>query len=70
MLYGRYTFLISCFITFLFSALYKEYADKTGSKNKKKQQFCKKIARLYNPTAAIIYVIVYWLIGLKNAQFY
>ena len=55
---------------YVYRALYKEYAEKTGGKNKKKQQFCKKIARVYNPIAAIIYVIIYWLIGLKNAQFY
>ena len=38
--------------------------------NRKKLEFCKKVAHKYNPIGAMIFVIIYWLIGLKNAQFY
>ena len=50
--------------------LYKGYVETTQDKNKKKQIFCKKIAHVYNPIAAMIFVTIYWAIGLKNAQFY
>ena len=53
-----------------FRKLYKGYADNTQKKNKNKQEFCKKIAHVYNPAAAIMFVAIYWAIGLKNAQFY
>ena len=53
-----------------FRALYQGYADNTQSKNKKKQQFCKRVAHVYNPMAALTFVVIYWAIGLKNAKFY
>ena len=49
--------------------LYKGY-EKTGeSKNMKIKKFCKKSAHVYIPTGILIFVIIYWLIGLKNAQY-
>ena len=50
--------------------LYKGYAENTQDKNKKRQTFCKKIAHVYNPAAALTFVFIYWAIGLKNAKFY
>ena len=57
-------------IGFFHRNLYKGYADNTQDKNKKKQQFYKKMALVYNPSAALTFVVIYWAIGLKNAQFY
>ena len=54
----------------IFRELYKGYADNTQDKNKKKQQFYKKMARVYNPSAALLFVLIYWAVGLKNAKFY
>ena len=54
----------------LYRNLYKTYADSTQDKNKKKQKFCKKIAHVYNPIVALTFVIIYWIMGLKNAQFF
>ena len=54
----------------VFRNLYKTYAESTQDKNKKRQRFCKRIAHVYNPAAAIVFVILYWIIGLKNAQFF
>ena len=52
------------------SELYKGYEENKEDKNRRKHKFCKKVAHKYNPMAAILFVIVYWAIGLKNAQFY
>ena len=35
-----------------------------------RQAFAKKISLTYNPTGALAFVVVYWALGLKNAQFY
>ena len=49
--------------------LQKVYAANTMEKDKKKQEFCHRIALKYIPFAVIIFIVTYWFIGLKNAQF-
>ena len=67
---------ISCLYFFLVKQsfisrdLYKGYAENTQDKVKRKQEFLKRIAHVYNPGAAMFFVVIYWAIGLKNAQFY
>ena len=36
----------------------------------RKRAFAKKISLTYNPAAALAFVVVYWVVGLKNAQFF
>ena len=36
----------------------------------RRRAFAKKISLTYNPSAALAFVVVYWALGLKNAQFY
>ena len=50
--------------------LYKGYADNTEAANKKKQDICKRFSKIYNPSAAITFVVVYWIVGLRNARFF
>ena len=62
---------LSLFLTKFYARnLYKGYAKNTQDKKKRKQTFCKKIAHVYNPAAALVFVFIYWAVGLKNAQFY
>ena len=39
-------------------------------KNFSRKLFCHKISLVYNPIAALTFVGIYWVVGLKNAQFY
>ena len=39
-------------------------------KNFSRKSFCHKISLVYNPIAALTFVGIYWVVGLKNAQFY
>ena len=55
---------------FFYRNLYKGYADNTQDKTRRNNKFYKKMALVYNPSAALTFVIIYWAIGLKNAQFY
>merc|ERR1719474_1152174 len=50
--------------------LYDSYENNTSSKNKKKQRFIKKVSMTYIPLVVIIFVISYWIIGLRNSQFF
>ena len=54
------------------SALKKHYLmmEKKRKKNKKRLDFCHKIAHVYNPLAAITFVLVYWAVGLKEAEYF
>ena len=36
----------------------------------RKKAFCARCAHVYNPIAALTFVVVYWAVGLKNAQFF
>ena len=33
------------------------------------KRFCMRMSHVYNPTAALTFVAVYWFMGLRNAQF-
>ena len=56
--------------TFISRNLYKGYADNTEDGNKAIQATCKRFSKIYNPAAALTFVFVYWVIGLKNAQYF
>ena len=51
----------------IFRDLYKQYDQRKGDKNKKKQEFCKKIALVYLPMVVVLFTSTYWFIGLRNA---
>ena len=53
-----------------FRKLYKGYKHNKIERVEKRRRFCKKVAHIYNPSAAVIFMVVYWVIGLKNAQYY
>ena len=36
----------------------------------RKKAFCRRMAHVYNPIAALTFVAFYWIVGLKNAQFF
>ena len=36
----------------------------------RKKAFCKRMSHVYNPIGALTFVAVYWIVGLKNAQFF
>ena len=36
----------------------------------RKKAFCRRMSHVYNPIAALSFVAVYWIVGLKNAQFF
>ena len=50
--------------------LYKSYEENKEDKNRRMHKFCKTVAHKYNPAVAIAFVIIYWSIGLHNAQFF
>ena len=54
----------------IFRDLYKEYEKNNSVEIKKKQDFCKRCALVYIPFFVMIFVIVYWFIGLQNAHFF
>ena len=51
-------------------ALQKEKKQKDSELKLRKKNMCIKISHVYIPFAAISFVVVYWAIGLKNAQFF
>ena len=55
---------------FNFRNLYSSYDKNRTHKNKMKQLFCKKVALVYIPIFVLLFVVIYWFIGLKNAQFF
>ena len=36
----------------------------------RKKAFCRRMSHVYNPIAALSFVVIYWAVGLKNAQFF
>ena len=44
--------------------------DAVMEKKKRRRLFCKKMTLVYIPIGAISFVVIYWAVGLKNAQFY
>ena len=36
----------------------------------RKKAFCRRMSHVYNPIAALTFVAIYWIVGLKNAQFF
>ena len=44
--------------------------EEVAEKRARNRAFAKKVSLTYNPSAALAFVVVYWAIGLKNAQFY
>ena len=51
-------------------ALQEEKKQKKSELKLKKKNMCIKISHVYIPFAALSFVVVYWAIGLKNAQFF
>ena len=54
------------------TALKKHYLmlEKQKKKNKRRLELCQKVAHVYNPIAALIFVSVYWILGLKEAEYF
>ena len=47
-----------------------EEKETVAEKRTSNRAFAKKASLTYNPSTALAFVVVYWAIGLKNAQFY
>ena len=52
------------------NAMEEKEKEAIAEKRARRRGFAKKISLTYNPSAALAFVVVYWLIGLKNAQFF
>ena len=56
------------------NALKAHYAklekDNQTRKNEKKLKLCLRFAHVYNPIAALSFVSVYWILGLKEAEYF
>ena len=56
------------------NALKKHYAElekeKRTQKNARRMKLCMRFAHVYNPIAALIFVSVYWILGLKEAEYF
>ena len=55
------------------SALKQHYArmkERETEKTEKRLKFCLMFANVYNPIAAISFVSVYWILGLKEAEYF
>ena len=56
------------------NALKKHYAElekeKRTKKNARRMKLCMRFAHVYNPIAALIFVSVYWILGLKEAEYF
>ena len=44
--------------------------EKTTKKNEKRLNLCMRFAHVYNPIAALTFVSVYWILGLKEAEYF
>ena len=44
--------------------------EKKQMKNTKRLQFCHKFALYYSPIMALVFVTVYWILGLRHAEFF
>ena len=55
-------------------ALRNHYAklekENTTKKNEKRLKLCMRFAHVYNPIAALTFVSVYWILGLKEADYF
>ena len=36
----------------------------------RKKAFCQRMSHVYNPIAALTFVAIYWIVGLRNTQFF
>ena len=54
------------------TALKNHYSDleEKRIKNEKRLKFCLKFALVYNPIAVLTFVSVYWILGLKEAEYF
>ena len=56
------------------SALKEHYEkiekEKQFKRNEQRLNVCLKFAHVYNPLAALTFVVLYWLLGLKEAEFF
>ena len=54
------------------SALKNHYSEleKKRRTNEKKLKRCLKFAHVYNPIAALTFVSVYWILGLREAEYF
>ena len=56
------------------NALKKHYAElekeKRTQRNARRMKLCMRFAHVYNPIAALIFVSVYWILGLKEAEYF
>ena len=50
--------------------LYSTYENSTSVQNKNKQKLLKKIALVHIPAFVVVFMLSYWIIGLKHAQFF
>ena len=50
----------------------KEEKERQAEKERKIRikGFCQRMSLVYNPSLALTFVAVYWVIGLRNAQFF
>ena len=44
------------------------YVRKTLTPRQRRHRFFKRMGKVYTPTTAICFAIVYWFVGLRNAQ--
>ena len=51
------------------AALREHYANLSRNKNKSRLALCHRFAHVYNPTMALSFVAVYWILGLHHADF-
>ena len=52
------------------SAIEEKEKQAQVEKRARRRAFAKKVSLTYNPAAALAFVVVYWVIGLQNAQFF
>ena len=52
------------------NAIEEKAKEALKEKRSRNRAFAKKISLTYNPSAALAFVVVYWVIGLENAQFF
>ena len=52
------------------NAIEEKAKEAQAEKRARNRAFAKKISLTYNPSAALAFVVVYWVIGLENAQFF
>ena len=56
------------------NALKEHYAqlekERRTKKNERRIRLCMRFAHVYNPIAALTFVSVYWILGLKEAEYF